>query len=130
MAMVMKKIKEFFFGKDEIRTTPKQLREKLARIEEMINSSANIEEVKVEVDAFVAELDALDVQVADNIKDLSGRTGWLTRDAVNDDLARLQKGKAVLKDIREKLAKTVKPLGIEVKLPNPNDNQSEVEFGS
>ena len=130
MAMVMKKIKEFFFGKDEIRTTPKQLREKLARIEEMVNSSANIEEVKVEVDAFVAELDALDVQVADNIKDLSGRTGWLTRDAVNDDLARLQKGKAVLKDIREKLAKTVKPLGIEVKLPNPNDNQSEVEFGS
>ena len=130
MAMAMKKIKEFFFGKDEIRTTPKQLREKLARIEEMVNSSANIEEVKVEVDAFVAELDALDVQVADNIKDLSGRTGWLTRDAVNDDLARLQKGKAVLKDIREKLAKTVKPLGIEVKLPNPNDNQSEVEFGS
>ena len=130
MAMVMKKIKEFFFGKDEIRTTPKQLREKLARIEEMINSSANIEEVKVEVDAFVAELDALDAQVADNIKDLTGRTGWLTRDAVNDDLARLQKGKAVLKDIREKLAKTVKPLGIEVKLPNPNDNQSEVEFGS
>ena len=130
MAMVMKKIKEFFFGKDEIKTTPKQLREKLARIEEMVNSSANIEEVKVEVDAFVAELDALDVQVADNIKDLSGRTGWLSRDAVNDDLARLQKGKAVLKDIREKLAKTVKPLGIEVKLPNPNDNQSEVEFGS
>ena len=130
MAMVMKKIKEFFFGKDEIRTTPKQLREKLARIEEMINSSANIEEVKVEVDAFVAELDALDAQVADNIKDLTGRTGWLTRDAVNDDLARLQKGKAVLKDIREKLAKTVKPLGIEVKLPNPNENQSEVEFGS
>lgn len=130
MAMVMKKIKEFFFGKDEIRTTPKQLREKLARIEEMVNSSANIEEVKVEVDAFVAELDALDVQVADNIKDLTGRTGWLTRDAVNDDLARLQKGKAVLKDIREKLAKTVKPLGIEVKLPNPNENQSEVEFGS
>ena len=130
MAMVMKKIKEFFFGKDEIRTTPKQLREKLARIEEMINSSANIEEVKVEVEAFVAELDALDAQVADNIKDLTGRTGWLTRDAVNDDLARLQKGKAVLKDIREKLAKTVKPLGIEVKLPNPNDNQSEVEFGS
>ena len=130
MAMVMKKIKEFFFGKDEIKTTPKQLREKLARIEEMVNSSANIEEVKVEVDAFVAELDALDAQVADNIKDLTGRTGWLTRDAVNDDLARLQKGKAVLKDIREKLAKTVKPLGIEVKLPNPNENQSEVEFGS
>ena len=128
MAITMKKIKEFFFGKEEIKTTPAELKQKLAEIAEMVNSSANIEEIKAKVSSFVAELDALDAQVAENMKDLTGR-GWLSKDAASMDLARLQKGKNLLKKLRVSLAETVKPVGIEVKVSTPNESQEEVQFG-
>ena len=129
MAMIMKKVKEFFFGKKEIKTTPAELNQKLKEIQDMVAASADIEEIKAKVASFVAELDALDVQVADNIKDLNGRTGWIDREAVAMDLARLQKGKDHLKKLRTSLAETAKPLGIEVNAPTSGESQNEIHFG-
>ena len=129
MAMILKKVKEFFVGKKEIKTTPAELKQKLDEIAKMVNDSASIEDIKAKVDDFVSLLDALDKQVDENMQDVSGR-GWLSQEAASMDLARLQKGKNSIKRFREQLAETVKPVGIEVKLPNPNENQSEVEFGS
>ena len=129
MAMIMKKVKEFFFGKKEIKTTPAELNQKLKDIKDMVAAAADIEEIKAVVSSFVAELDALDAQVAGYIKDLMGRTGWIDRDAVNMDLARLQKGKNHLAKLRTELAETVKPLGIEVAVPTSGESQNEIHFG-
>lgn len=129
MAMIMKKVKEFFFGKKEIKTTPAELNQKLKDIKDMVAAAADIEEIKAVVSSFVAELDALDAQVAGHIKDLMGRTGWIDRDAVNMDLARLQKGKNHLAKLRTELAETVKPLGIEVAVPTSGESQNEIHFG-
>ncbi len=128
MAMILKKVKEFFVGKKEIKTTPAELKQKLDEIAKMVNDSASIEDIKAKVDSFVSLLDALDKQVDENIKDVSGR-GWLSQDAASMDFARLQKGKSSLKNFREQLAETVKPVGIAVVLPTSNDNQSEIQFG-